>query len=56
MPFEGSWIDYLNLGFQSWELTDTSVQAYSVAEYGSEAVANGTLTMPSRILWHQNIP
>lgn len=40
MPFEGSWIEYLNLGFQSWELTDTSVQAYSVAEYGSEAVAN----------------
>jgi conjugal transfer mating pair stabilization protein TraN len=36
MPIEGSWIDYLNLGFQTWELADTSVEAYALAEYGSE--------------------
>ena len=39
MPIEGSWIDYLELGYKSWLLTDMSVEAYAVAEYGGTAVS-----------------
>ncbi|POZ50655.1 conjugal transfer protein TraN [Methylovulum psychrotolerans] len=39
MPIEGSWIDYMELGYKSWLLADTAVQAYAVAEYGGEIVS-----------------
>lgn len=39
MPIEGSWIDYMELGYKSWLLTDTAVEAYAVAEYGGTAVS-----------------
>jgi conjugal transfer mating pair stabilization protein TraN len=46
MPIEGSWMDYLNLGVQTWELADTSVDAYALAEYGAEAVnSSGAWTL-----------
>jgi len=38
MPIEGSWIDYLNLGYSTWEMTDTSVEAYALAENGAGVV------------------
>lgn len=38
MPIEGSWIDYLELGYQTWEMADTAVDAYALAEYGNDAV------------------
>ena len=34
MPLEGSWIDYMQLAASSWELADTSVEAYSIANNG----------------------
>ncbi|PPD50737.1 MAG: hypothetical protein CTY16_01065 [Methylobacter sp.] len=38
MPIGGSWIDYLNLGYSTWEMTDTSVEAYALAENGAGVV------------------
>lgn len=35
MPIQGSWIDYMSLAFNTWELADTSVEAYTLAEYGT---------------------
>ncbi len=35
MPIQGSWIDYMSLAFNTWELADTSVEAYTLAEYGA---------------------
>jgi conjugal transfer mating pair stabilization protein TraN len=35
MPIEGSWIDYMELAANTWELADTSVQVYSIASSGS---------------------
>jgi conjugal transfer mating pair stabilization protein TraN len=34
MPIEGSWIDYMNLSFNTWELADSSVELYSLANNG----------------------
>jgi conjugal transfer mating pair stabilization protein TraN len=34
MPIEGSWMDFIELGFNSWEVIDSSVQLYSVAQNG----------------------
>ncbi|MDO8827872.1 conjugal transfer protein TraN [Methylophaga sp.] len=35
MPIQGSWIDYMWLATNTWELADTSVEAYSIAENGA---------------------
>lgn len=49
MPIEGSWIDYIELGYKSWLLTDTSVEAYAVAEYGQQAVSqSGAWTLVTK--------
>ena len=34
MPLEGSWIDYMKFAASSWELADTSVEMYSIANNG----------------------
>ena len=34
MPIEGSFIDYMTLAASSWELADTSVEMYSIANNG----------------------
>lgn len=35
MPIQGSWIDYMWLATNTWELADTSVEAYSIAQNGA---------------------
>jgi conjugal transfer mating pair stabilization protein TraN len=35
MPIGGSWIDYIWLAKNTWELADTSVEVYSIAENGT---------------------
>jgi conjugal transfer mating pair stabilization protein TraN len=35
MPIQGSWIDYMWLATNTWELADTSVEAYSIAQNGT---------------------
>ncbi|MDO9103878.1 MAG: conjugal transfer protein TraN, partial [Methylovulum sp.] len=35
MPIEASWIDYMWLASNTWELADTSVEAYAMSEYGA---------------------
>ena len=34
MPMEASWIDYMQLAANTWELADTSVEAYGIASTG----------------------
>ncbi|MDP3331869.1 MAG: conjugal transfer protein TraN [Methylococcaceae bacterium] len=35
MPIQGSWIDYMWLATNTWELADTSVEAYSIVQNGA---------------------
>src|SRR5690606_3786433 len=34
MPIQGSWIDYIWLAQNTWEVADTSVEIYSIAQNG----------------------
>ena len=38
MPIQGSWIDYMKFAASSWELADTSVEMYTLSQYGQNAV------------------
>jgi conjugal transfer mating pair stabilization protein TraN len=35
MPIQGSWIDYMWMASNTWELADTSVEMYSIAQNGA---------------------
>jgi conjugal transfer mating pair stabilization protein TraN len=48
MPIEGSWIQYMDLAWNSWELADTSVELYALSNSGTitgawQLVSQGTL-------------
>ena len=36
MPMEASWIDYMELAANTWELADSSVEMYSIVSYGAD--------------------
>ena len=37
MPIQGSWIQYMQLALNSWELADASVEEYALEQFGMEA-------------------